>query len=114
MAQTDGLCNGQHVGNSELAKRVFDDAGLSLPVDQRHVKAHLGQGSAGFMGQEFLCRSIDPAHLGRSQAFGGGREGAAFLDLDKDQPRAIPQDQVDLAGFAAPAALRATRYPRRS
>ena len=65
MAQQGPMRNG-----SAVAKGVFDDFGSPLPIDKRHVKAHLGQASCRFAGKKFLGGAVDALHLSGRKAFG--------------------------------------------
>jgi hypothetical protein len=82
---------------------VFDDLNGTCLIDQRYIKAGIGQTATGGQSQKLLCRAIDTLLLAGSHTAGGAFEAVALLDLDKDQCASVAQDQVNLAPFAAPA-----------
>ena len=97
MAEPGAGCNAR-----SGAERIRDDLDPALGVDQSHVEAHRTVLPGGFCGDILGGCRKDAPRLTVRHPFGGDGMRLGALDLDEDQLRAIPQDQVDLTRRAAP------------
>lgn len=76
----------------------------TLPIHERHIKAHIGQKATWLSGQEFLGRLAQAGHLAWPKPFGRAGKIPAFLDLDENHGIAVAHDQVDFTTSPAPPA----------
>jgi len=73
---------------------VFADFDPAHRIDKGQIEPHVGQLSAGFMGDEFGNGAINAFKLRGGQTGRGAREIPGFLDLDHDQPISVAQHQI--------------------
>ncbi len=97
MAQDGRLFNG-----SGLAERIFHDLDLTLPVDQRQIKADVGELALWFTFQKLRACCDQTIHLLAPEPCRCAGETGAFLDLDKDDLRPVTANEVDFATLPAP------------
>ena len=91
---------------SRLSEGIFYDFDLPLPIDHCEIKADVGEHPFGFVREEFRRYRDEPVHLFAAKPCGCSCETGAFIDLDKDNLRAVTKNQIDFTALPAPPGRR--------